>query len=419
MSRSKFPTSVLALLTLVTVATIARGQHTHPLDATPQGVTTSDGLFSNILRDPFELPHDGQFFAPAELGDFGEPLLRKTGFFATYDRMYISVSRPESGPFIFAPLPDSLGLIPIIPRPVNSHWTGDFGWGNRFEVGYATPNGATWMVGLYHMDGPNNAPTTRVEQLDFNPADPQVDPADTQFIPDFNQILLVNSINVATVSNVEFNRYFHTPRLYGGGYLEPYLGIRYDQFTDFTYNASVDHTITLDPATPAGVDQVIRTLNGGTKNQMLGGQVGLRWSADRGRWSLSSSLAMFAMHNWQDHGTTLVSERILFSALISATESQNRIRTEDRFSNHDSEFVFGPTVRAQAALKLTRDISVRFGFDMIDYVQGIGRGPSIGPRGLPSSFRSVAQLNGQSTNIHVNNEDVLLIGGTIGLEINR
>jgi len=67
--------------------------------------------------DPDHFQPDFQFFAPAELTEYGGEPVGKTGWFATYDRLYIYVSRPQNEA---------------------SYTDGDFTWGNRFDVGYMT-----------------------------------------------------------------------------------------------------------------------------------------------------------------------------------------------------------------------------------------------------------------------------------------
>src|SRR5438128_9075842 len=70
--------------------------------------------------DPGYFEPDFQWFAPAEVGDIGYPERPNTGFYATYDRTYVNVSRP------------------INQFDFGSGNQGDFTWGNRWEVGYMT-----------------------------------------------------------------------------------------------------------------------------------------------------------------------------------------------------------------------------------------------------------------------------------------
>ncbi|MEZ6075370.1 MAG: hypothetical protein R3C56_06780 [Pirellulaceae bacterium] len=57
-----------------------------------------------------------------------------TGWFATYDRTHLWVSRPATEA---------------------SANTGDFGWGNRFDVGFMTTERTGWFASFRHISGPN------------------------------------------------------------------------------------------------------------------------------------------------------------------------------------------------------------------------------------------------------------------------
>ena len=63
---------------------------------------------------------DFQFFAPAEVDDFGGPEPPNTGVYFDYDRVYVDMNRPNGEPSLF------------------SDTFGDFTWGNRYEIGYMT-----------------------------------------------------------------------------------------------------------------------------------------------------------------------------------------------------------------------------------------------------------------------------------------
>src|SRR3954454_6743472 len=68
--------------------------------------------------DPGYFNPDFQFFAPAEVDDFGGEEKPNTGIYVTFDRTYVNVSRP------------------IDRFSFGSGNQGDFTWGNRMEIGY-------------------------------------------------------------------------------------------------------------------------------------------------------------------------------------------------------------------------------------------------------------------------------------------
>jgi hypothetical protein len=70
--------------------------------------------------------------------------------------------------------------------------------------------------------------------------------------------------------------------------------------------------------------------------------------------------------------------------------------------------VWGGEVRGEAAYELTRDISLRFGFFLMDLGQGIGRSNVFRPFPLADT-----RLESK------NNQDLFLGGATFGVTINR
>jgi hypothetical protein len=70
---------------------------------------------------------------------------------------------------------------------------------------------------------------------------------------------------------------------------------------------------------------------------------------------------------------------------------------QTKTSANASEFVFGTEVRAEAAYELTRFIQLRAGMQFMDFGRGIGRGG----------------------NILDNDQDVILVGATFGVAVNR
>src|SRR6187549_2681861 len=68
--------------------------------------------------DPGYFSLDFQYFAPAEVGDFGGKDFANTGIYFDYDKLYLNVTRPDGEPSLFSP------------------FEGDFTWGNRYEIGY-------------------------------------------------------------------------------------------------------------------------------------------------------------------------------------------------------------------------------------------------------------------------------------------
>ena len=87
--------------------------------------------------DPGYFQPDFQWFAPAEVSDYGGGEPPNHGIYVTFDRTYVNVTRP------------------IDRFSMGSQNQGDFTWGNRMEVGYMTGDPKGWQAVLWHVNGPN------------------------------------------------------------------------------------------------------------------------------------------------------------------------------------------------------------------------------------------------------------------------
>jgi hypothetical protein len=139
---------------------------------------TASAEFGPLFIEPDYFDPDLQFFAPADIDYFGDPAEATTGWFFTYDRMYVAVSRPDNG-----------------PRP----WDLDQTWGNRFDIGYMTEENGGWLFSTTHIDGPTGEAASAK----------------------------------ASLSSFELNKVFRLEPTFHNGHIEPFLGVRIVKFTDY------------------------------------------------------------------------------------------------------------------------------------------------------------------------------------------
>jgi hypothetical protein len=131
-------------------------------------------------------------------------------------------------------------------------------------------------------------------------------------------------------------------------------------------------------------------------NEMVGGQLGARLFHQRGHWMLSGEVRMFGCANFQNLETIIDSTTTRYASL--GTSPPDLIINNAVFSHANANnFVWGGEVRAEASYELTREINLRFGLAFIELGQGIGR----------------------SNNIDDNNEEVVMVGLTFGVTVNR
>jgi hypothetical protein len=333
---------------------------------------------------------DFQFFAPAEVGDFGGLEPPNTGVYFDYDKLYLNCTRPEHEPSLDSP------------------YDGDFSWGNRYEIGYMTEQDSGWQAVLQHYIVDENIIVFQ-ERLDrFNADDDLAGGNPDPILQDRNprHYDLRTSLNSARYSSVELNKVWRRKTFHNGGVLEPLIGFRGMSFRDqYLRDNYVRFQETAAPAVPGQPNPAVPDVNGVYEqlttdqalyyNQMFGGQLGARFFHQRGHWLLSAEVRMFGCVNFQILENNQFTKLTRYTALGGDVELELNSRTTTYTNN--TQFVWGGEVRAEAAYELTRDISLRFGLLFIDLGQGVGRGNTL----------------------RFDNQDVVMTGLTAGLTINR
>lgn len=348
------------------------------------------------FQDPFDVDPDWQFFAPVDIEELTELSPRKRasyGWFAAYDRTNLWVSRPNVEA---------------------SADTGDFGWGNRYDIGFMGEGDSGWLLSFRNMGGPNVYDRILVERVDRinpndtgDPANPVLPPGDANDPQlGFRAYVLGDSLNVASLTNFELNKTWRrTPYRYGG-MLEPMVGFKYSTFKDVALNE--DYNLSQNQiGTPGGVlattgvEQLISDTTN-IKNQMVGGQLGGRWFNHSGRWTLSGEFRAFGMANFQTRRyerRVITTEYTALGGTVTVTDPRTGSAT---VYDSNTEFVFGFEARAEAAYTITKHFQVRAGLDVLDFASGIWRG-------VNPNFGDAFQ----------HDQDVQMAGFTFGLTLNR
>ncbi len=412
MSLSKITACLASLVALAVLIPSAQAQHeihhVPPL-ISPNG---NNPDFWHPFVDTTAFPHDFQFFAPAEFGEFGGGEPANTGWFATYDRVYIYMSRPEQEP---------------------SYFEGDFTWGNRFSLGYMSQEDHGWLFEFWHISGPNHFDINEVERVNVLELDDQInstpgtivlrdgevineDGEQNQGLPRSDQnhhvshdrrYFLQDSVNAANVSSWELNKTIRWEKLHYGSTLEPFFGFRYmkyeDNFRRDSYTRITDLGVEVGQIPPLTQDPTLLqnerfdSLNSFFVNHMVGGQIGARWFKNKGRWNLSSELRAFMFTNFQSQHTVNFTELTFYDA-TGVDEEVEGVFTQKTITHGNAhEFVFGGEVRAEAAYEVTRDLALRFGMTFTELATGIGRGNSV--------------LD--------NSQNVTMVGMTFGIDFRR
>jgi len=366
-------------------------------------VVTAPAVMAEVFHpfaDPLEFDPDWQFFAPVDVDALMELSPRKrahVGWFATYDRTYLWTSRPET------------------EQSANS---GDFGWGNRYDIGLMREDRSGWLISFRNMGGPNvydRVYQERINRVNLNdvndpigsPVQPAIDANDPQL--GTRAYILGDSLNVAGLTNFEINKTWRREPYRYGGIIEPMVGFKYSTFNDLAMNQQYFRSINqiTTPGAQTTSTQLETLISNETriKNQMVGGQLGARYFTHYQRWTLSGEVRAFAMSNFQHREyqqRTFTTEYDGAPATDVGVDATDYASGSSVVHSSNTEFVFGFEARAEAAYQVTKYFNIRGGIDVIDFAQGIWRGANPG-----------------FGDINRHDQDVQLAGFTFGLEINR
>ena len=334
-------TKVLALMVV-----LALGQTVLAQTHVPGPRFEHNALEAPSSTGPFVTPgvfdYDAQVFAPIEFTNQDE-MDPNTGFFITYDRLYTSVSRPGR-----------------IGSDSNAFALGsNYIWGTRCELGWMTEADDGWSLSYQNSSG--------------------------NFFTNGNDEIIEQPMQVTNrVASVEINRMFRQS-ISSGGYMEPYLGLRYLNFNDQT------------------IEDTFQTLGGVTdgnrfkqeaNNNSFGFQAGSRFNRRRGRWRSTADLAVAATYNQQRYFATDI-----FRDFIPAANDFRTSVTET--TTQDQSFIPMIDLQLELAFNISRDISLRGGVQTMYAFNGVARANTLTTGLNPNSFFSGGEGAGLNDNNYV------------------
>ena len=415
-------------------------------------VVGSQAVVQAQLFKPFAFPPvttDYQFFAPRDLDTYGGRPAYRTGWYASYDRLYWAVSRPNDQIVVRntpmnsqsqagvtqTTLPDGSvqinnpnGSVAVDGEPLASNKLADFTWGTQFEFGYVDESRKGWAFRLLRVDGPNVNDDVLIERVNrFATPDNGAGggggggggggaqqgqltrPPWEENNPELGAraFLTKNSINVGKLSSFEVNRTWLWKPLHNGGTLEPFAGFRYVKFTNLHRRIGYDrfdvNGVPIPPTDPSQTVQdsaqseLLTTTENFFLNDLVGGQLGIRWTRPYRRWNFYGDVRGFAFENFQNWQRNVDNLFTFYDGSNVDDDVTDITRTTQTRASSRNEFVWGGEVRVNAALEVTRDFALRVGFDWTYFGQGIGRGSQ------PDA----------------NSEDLMLWGVNFGATLNR
>jgi hypothetical protein len=357
------------------------------------------------LADPFEFDPDFRWFEPVwdmDLADLKPKKRAHTGWFATYDRLNLYGSRPE------------------IDEPRISEEKIDNGWGHRYEIGYMTRDDHGWLFNATYGDV-GKFVTVRQERINryIEPDDDPPYRAPPFGIPvrqregnnfgfNFRFYDIQDTENVFSYDFYELNKTWRLEPYHYGGILEPMVGVRWMRLNDTNafqqYNSTTAPPPLILPPPLDGLDaEQLTTTMARTENEMFGGQVGFRYFKSRDRFTASSDFRCFFGGNWACSKSQIFNELTTYDG-DGQGDAVTRILTSatEPIYSRNEEFYVGFDVRGELDYQLTKLVSVRGGFQVIHIGRGVWRGG-----------------DGSIINGGDMDQDVLLVGGTFGINLNH
>ncbi|MDM4014441.1 hypothetical protein [Roseiconus lacunae] len=370
------------------------------------------------VADPFQFEPDFRWFEPiydADLADIKPKKRANTGWFATYDRLYLYGSRPDNNDLNFGDDDSRL----------------DGGAGHRYEVGFMLPDSDSgWLfswvdndVGEFHRIRHERGNRINEDELDGE-ATNAAPPFGLEAIPGISNNIGFNyrfvdeldSLNVISFDSYELSKTWRMEPYHYGGILEPLVGIRWFRLKD-TYAASrfessndPDNVISSNLLNKYGALAEELTINQAfTENEAITAQFGFRYMKFIDRFVATGDFRVFSGGNWQSSYKNTWTEAVVYdntTAPISQGDEVARIIREETspVNSRNEEFFLGFDVRADLAYQLTRDFTIRAGFQLIDIERGLWRGGDAVGGTVPGGD---------------NEQDYLMVGYTFGLTLNR
>lgn len=378
------------------------------------GMTLVNGQERVPVEDPLAFDPDFHWFEPVydmDLADMKPSKRASEGWFASYDRLNLYGSRPE--------INDSNVSETLL----------DSGYGHRYEIGYMVPDKENGWLFNWTTSEAGQSSSVHVEALNrynlnsladpdtgttgppFGELVPQVDQNNRGFNTRFYDVS--DSENVFTLDTYELNKVWRLEPYHYGGILEPILGVRWMQFDDHNFFQNYESTFEAIPLVgPFGAAERLTTNQALTENNMLGGQVGFRYFKFRDRFTFSTDFRAFAGSNFQSSRAQTLTETTIYNFTANTvTIGQDSLAVDNTATTpiytRNEEFFIGFDVRGEVGYQLTKLITVRAGFQVLDIGRGLWRGgPSI------ASGRNV--LAGGD-----NDQDFQQVGYSFGLTLNR
>jgi len=284
--------------------------------------------------------YDAQMWAPFDIEGVDGHNHAPSGLFVGFDFATLSVGRPGN----------QFGALSGVDGG------SDFHWGNKYLLGYMSESGVGFNASWLNVEG--------------------------SFFPDGT----ASTIDTVRFNIVELNRAYRQ-EVSSGGYLEPYLGLRYTSLSDRTFQ-------------DVGNQRFRQTVS----NSAFGAQIGSRYVRDIGtRLVLSMDGTIGGMYNSQS-----------YNALDQQGNGANVFTTTSQRTVGGNDFVPFFDVDMGLQYRISRDISLRAGGILIYQWDGLARANN-----LPRATNPYSTVSGLATPVGPHVESLITAGFTFGVDWRR
>jgi hypothetical protein len=394
------------------------------------------------------------WFAPSETSAYGKGPKPNIGYFFSYERVFWSLSKPESAEIgsptatgVGVSFPNGVIFNPEIPIDVQgiptiftntvdtAYFTANGAWGNRWELGYMDTDDYGWLVSVLDHVSQSQYKEHQSAILNFNDPGNLLEGTDGEVIidgvfPSTSQVITQGKIpirfdrlqvqNIARLNGVEVDRLYRARQLHSGTWFELMYGVRWLQLQDTytvqglnAFNSLV--TTPISPSLEGAAFQYFNPLSDSrwmtrVQNNMVGPQIGFRLWRQRQKWLTSLEARFMAAANFQNvHQTTSLGTNVLPN--IGTTPFYPLIFQGLGASSSEFDTTFSPVgeLRVNVAYQATRSVGLKVGYTGM-VMGGISRASN---RVDYSGPELISILPG-------NNQQIFFANGiNFGVELNR
>ena len=303
--------------------------------------------------------YDAQLWAPYDVTRVDGQSETQQGFYSRLGVAYISLSGPDAVP----------GM-----DPRNYETISGFNTARDFEFGYNTEGSKGWSLQWLDAEGSHY-----LRDGEFT---------NRQVFGGFTQPAILRT----SFDDLSLNRQFRQ-RLSNGGYVEPFLGLRYLSLIDETNEDRIAPVV------------IPNRFSQKTSNTLIGGHLGTRYFRNYGRFRLGSDIGMGVFYNNQNYSATSIN--------AAAPGSNEPAQT---LTNRGNDFVPIFDLGLSINYSITRDVSFRVGAELHWAWQGLARADTANM--LVNGY-SAFNTNGAPVPAAINTEDFIAAGFTVGIDWRR